>query len=173
MSALAPSDFAPAATAAAALNLVEIDWSTEARYLDQAWEIEVPLRHGALDDDASVTALVDDFHRLHRDIFAVDDPGAVIEAVSWNAEVRCRIGSGVPGRLAPDDRPARLPSRPVRFTGMEDRCEADVYRLEAIPEGARIVGPAIVESDFTSIVLDPGAAAWRDAAGNLVIDVFA
>jgi N-methylhydantoinase A len=47
----------------------------------------------------------------------------------------------------------------------------DVYRFEAIPPGAEIAGPAIVESSFTSIVLDPGAVARRDELGTLVIDV--
>jgi N-methylhydantoinase A len=157
----------------AGADSVEIDWSTEARYVDQAWEIEVPLRNGSFDGAAAVETLVADFHRLHQDIFAVSDPGAEIETVSWNAEVRCRLGSGAPGRLAAKTQLASLPSRPVRFIGAEDWMQADVYRLEAIPEGRTLLGPIVIESDFTSIVVDPGATAWRDKAGNLVIDVVA
>ena len=51
-----------------------IDWSTEARYTDQAWEIEVPLRQGGFEDGRDVDAFVTDFHRMHQDIFAVSDP---------------------------------------------------------------------------------------------------
>jgi N-methylhydantoinase A len=108
---------------------------------------------------------------MHEDIFAVSDPRAAIEMVSWNAEVRCRIGSGEPGRLAADGRPSRLPSRPVCFAGT-GWVNAPVHRLETFAEGETITGPAMVESDFTSIVVDPGAVARRDGAGNLVIDVF-
>jgi N-methylhydantoinase A len=90
--------------------------------------------------------------------------------VSWNAAVRCRIGSGAPGRLAADGRPAKLASRAVRFLGA-GWIDADVWRLESIPESATLTGPAIVESDFTSIVIDPGAKACRDTSGNLVIEV--
>ena len=154
----------------AGAKAVEIDWSTEARYKDQAWEIEVPLQVPRFADEGDVRTLVADFHKMHQDIFAVSDDKADIETVSWNAEVRCRIGSGVPGRLAADGRPAKLASRPVRFLGTE-WIDADVWRLEAIPEGQSLAGPAIVESDFTSIVIDPGAKAWRDASGNLVIEV--
>jgi N-methylhydantoinase A len=138
--------------------------------MDQAWEIEVPLRAPTFAGNGDVHALVADFHQMHQDIFAVSDDGADIEAVSWNAEVRCRIGSDVPGRLAADGRPARLASRPVRFLGA-GWIDADVWRLESIPEGQIIAEPAIVESDFTSIVIDPGAKAWRDTSGNLVIEV--
>lgn len=154
----------------AGAKAVAIDWSTEARYTDQAWEIEVPLRAPTFAGGQDVQALVADFHQMHQDIFAVSDDKAEIETVSWNAEVRCRIGSDVPGRLAADGRPVKLPSRPVRFLGA-DWIHADVWRLEAIPEGQNLTGPAIVESDFTSIVIDPGATAWRDPNGNLVIKV--
>lgn len=150
---------------------VEIDWSAEARYTDQAWEIEVPLRTSRFETKDDIAGLVADFHTMHQDKFAVSDRHAGMEVVSWNAEVRCRIVEGEPGRLAPDTRPARLPSRRVHFLGGVS-VEADVYRLEAISTGAEIVGPAMVESDFTSIVIDPGARARRDAMGNLVIDVF-
>jgi N-methylhydantoinase A len=159
-----------AAGPGAGANAVEIDWSTEARYMDQAWEIEVPLQVPNFAAGNDVRTLVADFHQMHQDIFAVSDDKAEIETVSWNAEVRCRIGSGVPGRLAADGRPAKLASRPVRFLGA-DWIDADVWRLESIRKGQDLVGPAIVESDFTSIVIDPGAKAWRDTAGNLVIEV--
>jgi N-methylhydantoinase A len=158
-----------AAGPGAGASAVEIHWSSEARYADQAWEIEVPLARARFETEADLAVLVDDFHRMHQDIFAVSDPGAEIEAVGWNAEVRCRIGTGEPGRLAATDRPARLPARAVRFLGTEARVEVEVWRLESIPEGVAIAGPAIIESDFTSIVLDPGARAHRDGSGNLVI----
>jgi len=159
-----------AAGPGAGAQAVTIDWSTEARYMDQAWEIEVPLRRARFETDADLAALVDDFHTTHEEIFAVSDRAAPIEAVSWNAEVRCRIGAPEPGRLAAKPGGARLASRRVRFTSIDWR-EVDVWRFEALPIGAQIAGPAIIESDFTSIVIDPGAAAVRDAAGSLVIDI--
>jgi N-methylhydantoinase A len=159
-----------AAGPGAGAHSVAVDWSVEARYTDQAWEIEVPLRAPRFAHDQDVRALVADFHRLHQDIFAVHDEHAEIETVGWNAAVRCRIADGKPGRLAAAGHAAQLPSRPVRFLGT-DWIDVPVWRLEAIPEGQEIAGPAIVESDFTSIVIDPGARARRDGAGNLVIDV--
>ncbi|WP_246658473.1 hydantoinase/oxoprolinase family protein [Mesorhizobium sp. GR13] len=149
---------------------VEIDWSAEARYIDQAWEIEVPLRVQNFSGEQDLAGLVADFHQMHQDIFAVSDPGADIETVGWNAEVRCRIGSGEPGRLARSEQSARLPARAVRFLGT-GWLDAEVWRLEAIPEAQSIHGPAIIESDFTSIVVDPGAVARRDASGNLIISI--
>lgn len=149
-----------------------IYWSTEARYTDQAWEIEVPLREEAFSDARDVQALVGDFHQMHQDVFAVSDRHADIETIGWNAEVRCTIGLDEPGRLAYDPRPAKLPSRPVHFLGT-GWVDADVYRFESVPEGVTLAGPLVVESDFTSIVIDPGVTAERDPSGNLVINVAA
>jgi N-methylhydantoinase A len=36
--------------------------------------------------------------------------------------------------------------------------------------GAQFAGPAIVESSFTTIVLNPGARAERTASGSLAIE---
>ena len=162
------ADFAAGPGAGA--QSVDIDWSAEARYIDQAWEIEVPMRTSSFQTPEDVENLVTDFHLMHQEKFAVSDSRAPIEIVSWNAEVHCRIGSGEPGRLKLDTRPARLPSRPVRFSGT-NWINADVYRLESSTDSFTIEGPAIVESDFTSIVVDPGSRARRDGMGNLVIEL--
>ena len=37
--------------------------------------------------------------------------------------------------------------------------------------GERVDGPAIVESSFTTVVIDPGASVVRPAGGNLIVDV--
>ena len=103
-----------------------IDWSTEARYPDQAWEIEVPLRGARLNSAADVAGLLADFHRTHQEVFAVSDPGSPIETVGWNAEVRCRIGTGVPGRVRSAETSARLPSRRVRFLAARESREVEV-----------------------------------------------
>ena len=84
---------------------------------------------------------------------------------------RCRIGSAEPGRVRSAAAAAGLPARRVRFLAARESREVEVYRFEAIPKGATIVGPAIVESSFTSIVIDPGAVALRDDLGTLIIDV--
>jgi len=162
------ADFAKSAGAGTAAT--QIDWLCEARYIEQAWEIEVPLRKGRFENAQDTAALVDDFHQMHQDKFAVSDPHAPIETVTWNAEVRCRIGSNEPGRLAPDYRAETLPSRRVRYVGA-GWVNSKVYRFEAIPSGVTIHGPAIIESDFTSIVIEPSSNAVRDTMGNLVIDV--
>ncbi|MEP2925046.1 MAG: hydantoinase/oxoprolinase family protein [Bauldia litoralis] len=151
-------------------SAVEIDWSTEARYPDQAWEIEVPLRAGRFGGPDDVAALVTDFHKTHREIFAVEDPASAVETVGWNATVRCKIGADRPGRIRVPDSFEALARRPVYFAGT-GWTDAVVHRFEALTEADTVTGPAIVESDFTSVVIDPDISARRDAMGTLVVDL--
>jgi N-methylhydantoinase A len=159
-----------AARTGATASTVMIDWSTEARYPDQAWEIEVPLRRSRFGSTAEVSELVADFHRAHQDVFAVSDPDSEVEMIGWNAEVRCRIAPPKPGRMKPAKKAAQLPARRVRFLGSTLRT-ASVWDLHALPEDRVVAGPAIIESSFTSIVVDAGARAMRDRFGTLVIDL--
>ncbi len=158
------------ATTGCAPEAAAIEWTTEARYPDQAWEIEVPLRRGRFLDEADVARLLADFHDTHHDIFAVNDPNSPIEMIGWNATIRCRLGSPRPGRIRARNGAERFADRRVYFrrTGWVD---APAFRFEALPDTAVVEGPAIVESSFTSVVIDPGTRARRDANGCMIIDV--
>jgi N-methylhydantoinase A len=76
----------------------------------------------------------------------------------------------VPGRLEAPASDAAMPARRVYFaaTGW---VEAKVHRFETLAESEAVTGPAIVESSFTSVVVEPGAHARRDAGGTLIIAV--
>lgn len=146
-----------------------IELSVEARYPHQVWEIEVPLR-GGLAGPAEVAALVAEFHRAHRELFEIEDPESAIEIVGWHARVRCRLRDGAAAALAPAAGAAVRPAatRRVHFPG-SGPAEAAVRRLEAMVCDEVQAGPAIIESSFTTVVLDPGATARRAASGSLVI----
>jgi len=51
-------------------------------------------------------------------------------------------------------------------TGVVD---AAVRRFGAMAAGERLAGPSIVESSFTTVVIDPGATVERTTLGNLSI----
>jgi len=47
--------------------------------------------------------------------------------------------------------------------------QATVVSLAAMARDVPYAGPAIVESPVTTVVVDPGAVAWRTTRGSLVI----
>jgi N-methylhydantoinase A len=143
-----------------------IDFSVEARYPHQVWELEVPLRAGAIDGEAALAELVDDFHHTHRDVFAVADEGSPIEFESWHARVRCRLAPpSMPSLAAAEAVPG---TRDIFLPGV-GATTATVWRLEQVPVGALESGPALIESETTTILVDPGATFVRLASGTVHI----
>ncbi len=64
---------------------------------------------------------------------------------------------------------ARLGTRPVYAGGAWH--EAAIYTREALPLGAEIVGPAVIQQIDATTVIEPGATARVDAIGNVRIRV--
>ena len=152
------------------VEFVAIDWTAEARYPDQAWEIEVPLRRPRFSSREDVKRLVADFHEVHKDIFAVNDPHSAIEAIAWSATIRCRVGSPRAGRMVSNAATKSVLDRRVYFQPF-GWTRAAVHRFETLTPDLAVKGPAVVESGFTSVVIDPGASASKDPNGCLVIKV--
>ena len=145
-----------------------IDLSIEARYPSQVWEIDVPLRGARFESAEDVAALIADFHARHTELFSFRDDGDAIEIMSWRALARCRLSDPTAIRLADGEEERGQTRRSMYFreTGLID---APTYRLEHMAEEAEIAGPAVVDSNFTTIVVNPGARAIRRPGGHLVV----
>ena len=147
-----------------------VEFLVEARYPQQTWEIEVPLGRSRFDGPADLQQLVEHFHALHRELYAVDDPASGIEMVTWRVRVRCRLRNGDDIHLSlPASDAAPSVHRDVYVRG-RGRLRAAVHRLADLPAGQAVSGPAIVESDFTTVMIDPDATATRLASGSLLIE---
>ena len=141
-----------------------IDWSTEARYPDQAWEIEVPLRSSRFELERDVADLrrrlpphaSGDLRRQRPDLA---DRDGRLECRGPLPDRQRRARPAADGGSAGEAAAARR--GPFRRAGWR---RGDGPPLRGDPGGAEIAGPAIVESSFTSIVIDPGAIATRDAS---------
>jgi N-methylhydantoinase A len=147
-----------------------IEFWVEARYAEQVWEITVTLPSPRIDTQEDLAALVEAFHRKHQELFAIRDDGAAVELVGWGATVSCRVRGAAQGLQLRNDPAlhAAPSSRRAYFSG-HGFVDAAVHRFEAIEPGTQIAGPAIVESSFTTVVLQPGATAERRASGSLAI----
>jgi N-methylhydantoinase A len=145
-----------------------IEYTVEARYASQVWEIEVPLDNDAFTDDAQLATLVEGFHAMHEQIFAIRDPGSVIEFVGWTATARCRLRAGEGGRLGAGADRSVSGSRKVYFSGAGE-VEAVLHDFETMESGVEHSGPAIIESPFTTVVADGDTIFQRTEAGSLLM----
>jgi N-methylhydantoinase A len=140
------------------------DFWVEARYPQQTWEIEVPVRPASF-DLADVAA---DFHAAHQALYAVSDPASPVEIIAWRVRAGRRLAGSGPGRLAAT---AEAPAATTRRAWLAGSGWTDLplHRFAALPEGAAIAGPAIVESPFTTILLPPGSRGRRLPSGTLAV----
>jgi N-methylhydantoinase A len=148
-----------------------VEFSVEARYAQQIWEIKVPLRQVPFRSEADSAALIADFHKLHREIFAFDDPNGEIEFVNWRALVACDLRRQPLGRIGAHGNGARsaMTSRRAWFAGQERG--VPVHEFEALAVAVRHAGPAIVETPFTTIAIEPESRFWLDESGGLIVEL--
>jgi N-methylhydantoinase A len=147
-----------------------IEFYAEARYRDQIWEIDLPLRAGHFEKSEDVDRVREDFDRLHEEVFAFHDPRSDVQFVGWRAAVRCKLHDREIGKLARAEfyKGKILPCRKAYFsdTGMMDtRVELFATMEPDVP----LEGPAIIESPLTTVVIEPGAKVVRKRSGSLVI----
>jgi len=152
---------------------VEYSCFAEGRYSDQAWEIEIPLPIAHMSSTQDAVALREVFDREHERLYAYSDPRSIVEFVGWRVSATCRLHCGRPSRveLGGVERtqvavPAEVERRNV-YLGKQG-CVAPVYRLDAMLEGMVHVGPAIVESCLTTVVIDEGRFFRSEHAGLVV-----
>lgn len=146
-----------------------IELSVEARYASQVWEIEVLLATNRFDDASDLNQLVEDFHAAHQEIFAINDPDSIVEFIGWTATVGCRLRDEQGGRLHTDDAAANPSgSRMIFFEG-KGQLETPIYTLSTLGAGNQMIGPAIIETPFTTIVIDPEAKYELSANGSINI----
>jgi N-methylhydantoinase A len=148
----------------------KVEFSVEARYEQQVWEIEVPLPVDSFTSDADVAALREAMHTAHERIFAFRDERAAVEVIGWAARATGRVHEHGIGRLRESGEwGADSTDRDVYF-GDSGWRTARVHDFAGLVAEQRHCGPAVVESPFTTVVVDPQASFWRQANGSLVIE---
>ncbi|UOM35470.1 hydantoinase/oxoprolinase family protein [Acuticoccus sp. I52.16.1] len=145
-----------------------IELFAEARYPDQVWEIEVAVPTARFASVADVRALVAAFHAAHEEVFAIHDPESEIEVIGWAARVSCRLRETDRFDLTAGAAKAIDGRRPAFFPGY-GWTDAAVRSFDSLGTETALPGPAIIESPFTTVVVDPDATVKRMASGSLAI----
>jgi N-methylhydantoinase A len=142
-----------------------VDFIAEARYPGQVWELELPLKGSKFSSEADVAAMVEDFHGVHEEVFAVRDANSPIEIIGLRARI-----------LVPA--PAEAQTETVEGFDVVAEGHRDAYfdgigwtSVQVVGSGqvTSVEGPAILELPGTSVVLDPGAVATTGRGGSILV----
>ena len=145
-----------------------IEYFVEARYEKQVWEVELPLPVTRFGGEADLKALIAAFHDKHREIFTFHDDLSHVEFVTWVARVRCRFRDGALGRLSGGTSATRPTHRPCFFSGF-GRVETAIMSIATTRVGEEYRGPAIFETPFTTIVVDPTSSFSLTESGSILV----
>jgi N-methylhydantoinase A/oxoprolinase/acetone carboxylase beta subunit len=145
---------------------VSIHYSADVWYIGQSYHLEVPLDTDAVDP---LDKLHRDFLVLHDRIYghATEQPAAIVNLRSVH-----RAGGADQldeGDYGPLDADPRRPPRAIRVAGERAPVQSAIYHRAAMPAGLTFAGPAIVEQDDTTTLVEPG---WRGTVlenGNLLL----
>src|SRR3954452_405805 len=149
---------------------VSIERSAEMRYGEQIFEIDVSLDGLDWNADDLVDRIEQRFHRKHEEMYTYASPGQ--EVVFVNARVAA-VGAVAPGDQ--DTRPAASSGactpRGKRQAFFGGWLEVQVYALEELQPGHSLTGPAIIEAETTTVLIDTGDRVTVNALGWLDISL--
>lgn len=146
------------------------DYTVEARYLTQVWELDASFSAARFERPADVDALVESFHRAHERVFAVRDDAGQVECLNWRGRLTVKLGSSsqVERRRAGGSGEA-AGTRVSFFDG--HAVDVPVFRGSDLVAGQLVTGPALIEEPTTTVVIYPGAVARISHDDNYIITV--
>jgi N-methylhydantoinase A len=149
---------------------VRVSRAAAMRYRRQAYEIDVPMPQGVL-DEAGRQAVIERFHQVHERLYGRRDPAGLVQlvtlSVTISAETHPVAYRPVPAREAGAHIAART-TRQIFFpgTGRIDCLCLDRGELFA---DETVIGPAVIGGSESTVIVPPGWTAQSDQAGNIFL----
>jgi N-methylhydantoinase A len=149
----------------------ERSFVAEARYAYQSWQIDVPLDRETILSEGGVAVLGRTFDREHERVFAVAEPGQVIELTQCRARLVGRLDRSAAiewggGTAAPE----AVTRQPAFFRGL-GCVDTHVHPGSSIPAEAIIEGPALIVEPTTTLVLYPSSSARIGPNGTYTVTI--
>ena len=156
----AEAEFAELGYSASDLSL---DFSVDARYVGQGYELRVPFDPNDVTDGPD--RLIERFHELHQRQYGHSFLKSSVEAISFRLTARLPRGS-VLSAPAPSGEPAAADTRTISLLG--DAASYTTYNRVELPNGVAAAGPAVIVESTTSMPI-PSGWHFEVRAGGAVI----
>ena len=155
---------------------IGLDWSIDLRYGRQVHEVTTPVLDSVPMDDAAVARLMADFEALYERRFGAGSAyrAAGMEMTMFRLTARGlmerpRIEAAALGGADPE--PARIGRRDIFVEAAGGLAPAAIYDFDRLAPGNLVVGPAVIHTPITTIVLQDGQSGRMDKYRNIVIEL--
>ena len=149
---------------------VEIVRSADMRYLDQVYEVNVAVPDLDGSDSSPISQWATSFHQRYEELYSYRQSEQEIRLVTLRVSAFGRL-SKVELPKAGGDRDWAAAEKGHRSIYLGEWRDVPVYAADRLPPEAEIAGPAVLESDFTTILVDAGDTARVDELGGIRLSV--
>jgi N-methylhydantoinase A len=142
--------------------------TADMRYAGQNYELETPLPDGDLEE--RLDELLAAFEHEHERQYGFRLDGEVIEIVNLRVTAMRPESPPAIAAPAPEGEPTPIEVRAVWFDagGLVD---CPIFRRDALPAGARLEGPAVIEEVDSTTLVFPGDRLEVHPGGSLVLTI--
>ncbi len=150
---------------------VTFEYALDLRYAGQGYELSVPLTEEEA-IDPNLPDLRNRFDALHARLHGHNAPDSAVQIVSFRVAGIAHVPKATLAQIpeSKGDDPTAAGKRFVSFDGL-NFLETPVYLREELLAGHYLKGPAIIEQDDSTTVVQPGQSAIADAIGNLILKI--
>ena len=147
----------------------EIQYSADMRYLDQIYEVTVPLPDPSLPISEFLSRLTSNFHRRYEELYSYNQQDQEVRLVTLRVAAVGKLPRIAQLERAGGEHTASPAGSRRVYLG--EWLEAPTYAADSLLARAEIAGPAILESEFTTILVWPGDHATVDSMGGVEMRV--
>lgn len=151
---------------------IVLERQVDTRYQGQVYELTVPVPSVGTFSPADVAEIAAGFHEEHRRQFTYARPEMAVEFLHWRVVAVGRIPlAKAPERAVEEAVEVQSGRRDAYVPELGGMAPVAVVEAAALVPGAVVRGPAVIESDTTTVLLNPGDRLSVTHDGTLVIDV--
>ena len=149
---------------------IAIKRSIDMRYIGQVHECTVEIDNFVIDAQ-SVDTLRDAFHARHEQLYTYREENTPIEVVNLESTLYGRVDRPPLPKITNGGAGAETvkSKRPMIFAADGTAVEGPVYDGTSFAAGATVEGPAVIEEDTTTIVVEPSWRATLHESGSFVL----
>ena len=154
---------------------IQLDYAVDLRYARQVHEVTTPIRQRGLLTDADIATLVEDFEALYERKYgkgsAYRDAGMEMTMFRLTARglmTRPEIEKVSAG--SSDPAAAQIGRRDIFVEAKGGFASSDIFDFDKLRPGNIIIGPAVIHTPITTMVLQQNQTGRMDEYRNVVIE---
>jgi len=150
---------------------IDVYRSLEMRYLGQIHECTVNIDTFDIDSE-TIEKVKEAFHKRHEELYTYSELKSPIELVNIESTLYGRIDRPSPAEIENDTqlKDAIKSYRNLIFSDSEELVKTPVYDGNFLSGGHQINGPAVVEEDTTTLVIEPEWLLELHKSGTYIIN---